>query len=149
MRTAYATDDENRLYNKEYWHPNACTLCCSINRTRRREEKRAHADKCNNCTRRQRKEALTGTIRSIVPPSSPPLNTLLFPRLARAASACPGLAGEPVGVTDVSPAPHWPREDDMSLKAPQVMPPAGSDEAFAHAIDTDNIATPASAVLDD
>ena len=38
----------------------------------------------------------------------------------------------------------------MSLKAPQVMPPgAGSDEALAHATDTDNIATPAPAVLDD
>ena len=79
-------------------------------------------------------------------------NALLFPRLARATTACPGLAGEPVGVTNVSPAPHWPRENGMSLKAraPKLcLQGAGSDEGFAHAIDTDNIATPAPAVLDD
>ena len=38
----------------------------------------------------------------------------------------------------------------MSVKASKLcLQGVGSDEAFAHAIDTDNIATPASAVLDD
>ena len=41
------------------------------------------------------------------------------------------------------------REDDMSLKAPKLcLQGAGSDEALAHAIGTDNVATPASAVPD-
>ena len=36
----------------------------------------------------------------------------------------------------------------MSLKAPKLcLQGAGSDEALAHAIDADNVATPASAVL--
>jgi len=45
---------------------------------------------------------------------------------------------------------HLLLQDDMSLKAPKLcLQGAGSDEALAHAIDTDNVATPASAVPDD
>jgi hypothetical protein len=44
---------------------------------------------------------------------------------------------------------HLLLQDDMSLKAPKLcLQGAGSDEALAHAIDTDNVATHASAVPD-
>jgi len=76
-------------------------------------------------------------------------NTLLFPRLAHAAPACPGSTQRVSRELLLLPGQGW-MTCLSRLRPPKLcLQGAGSDEAFAHSIDTDNIATPASAVLDD